>query len=77
MDPSAVAISTWSPELDGRAADGCDTLVTTLLAGEVPAYFVIRRVGFDLLDLAYDHAACLAGDGTVTAPATVGTMATR
>ena len=56
------------------AADGCDTLITMLLHGDVPAFFVTRRVGFDLLDLPYDHAACLAGDGSTTASASVGTI---
>jgi hypothetical protein len=59
------------------SADGCDTLITMLLEGDVPAFFVTRRVGFDLLDVPYDHAACLAGDGSVTAPAPVGTVGDR
>jgi hypothetical protein len=54
--------------------DGCDTLITMLLDGEVPAFFVTRRVGYDLFDLAYDHAACMAGDGTATVPVAVGTL---
>jgi hypothetical protein len=57
------------------AGDGCDTLITMLVSGStLPAFFVTRRVGYDLLDVPYDHAACLAGDGTKTAPVAVGTL---
>ncbi len=56
------------------AGDGCDALVTMLVSGNLPAFFVTRRVGYDLFDLAYDHTACLAGDGTKTAPVAVGTL---
>ena len=48
--------------------DGCDTLVTMLLSSELPSFFVTRQVGFGFFDVDYDHAACLAGDGTVTLP---------
>jgi hypothetical protein len=59
---------------NGATGDGCDTLINMLVAGDtLPAFFVTRRVGFDLFDVAYDHAACLAGNGTVTAPVAVGT----
>ena len=59
---------------NGATADGCDTQVTMLVSSEMPAFFVQRRVGFDFFDAAYDHDACLAGDGTQTAPVTVGTV---
>jgi len=59
---------------NGATGDGCDTLINMLVSGDtLPAFFVTRRVGFDLFDLTYDHAACLAGNGTVTAPVAVGT----
>ena len=48
--------------------DGCDALVTMLVSGDLPAFFTTRRVGFDLFDVAYNHAACLAGDGSQTMP---------
>ena len=57
------------------AADGCDTLISMLMTGDtLPAFFVTRRVGFDFFDALYDPAACLAGDGTQTAPVTPGTV---
>ena len=57
------------------AGDGCDTLVSMLMSGDtLPAFFVTRRVGFEFFDVSYDHAACLAGNGTQTAPVTVGTV---
>jgi len=57
------------------AADGCDTLINMLMTGDtLPAFFVARRVGFDFFDAPYVHATCIAGDGTQTAPVTVGTV---
>ncbi len=58
---------------ESTVGDGCETLISMLVAGDLPAFFVTRETGYDLLDLSYDHAACLAGDGTRTAPAAVGT----
>jgi len=54
--------------------DGCDTLITMLVSSNLPAFFVTREVGFGFFDVPYDHAACLAGDGTATAPVDVGTV---
>jgi len=45
-----------------------------LVSSSLPAFFVTREVGFGFFDVPYDHAACLAGDGTVTAPVAVGTV---
>jgi len=54
--------------------DGCDTLITMLVSSNLPAFFVTREVGFGFFDVPYDHDACLAGDGTATAPVGVGTV---
>jgi hypothetical protein len=54
--------------------DGCDTLVTMLASSDLPSFFLTREVGFGFFDVPYNHAACLAGDGTATAPVTVGTV---
>ncbi|HEX2127699.1 MAG TPA: PA domain-containing protein [Solirubrobacterales bacterium] len=59
---------------DGADNDGCDTFVTMLASSEMPAFFVQRRTGFGFFDTTYDHEACLAGDGTQTAPITIGTV---
>jgi hypothetical protein len=59
---------------NSAAEDGCDELIFMSVTGDVPAFFVTRRDGFGFFDLAYDHEACLAGDGTVTAPIDVGTV---
>jgi hypothetical protein len=54
--------------------DGCDTLVTMLVSGDtLPAFFVTRRVGFDFFDVAYNHAACVAGSATEIPTVAVGT----
>jgi hypothetical protein len=54
--------------------DGCDTLINMLVSGDtLPAFFIQRRVGFDLFDLAYNHAACQAGSAThLPAPVAIG-----
>jgi catechol 2,3-dioxygenase-like lactoylglutathione lyase family enzyme len=65
-----VATITFSRE----GPDACEAGLTMLIEGTIPAFFVARSVGFDFLDLAYDEAACLAGNGTVTAGAAVGTI---
>jgi hypothetical protein len=55
--------------------DGCDTLVTMLVSGDtLPAFFAQRRVGFGIFDLAYNHAACVAGSGTELPGVAVGTV---
>ena len=59
---------------NGVTADGCDSLIFMEVAGDLPAFFVTRRDGFGFFDVAYDHDACLAGDGSVTAPVDVGTV---
>jgi hypothetical protein len=59
---------------NGAAGDGCDTLITMLLSSDLPSFFISRPDGFDLINTPYDHAACLAGDGSVTAPVAVGTV---
>jgi hypothetical protein len=58
---------------DGATNDGCDTLISMLVSGEIPTFFVTREDGFDFFDVPYDRAACEAGDGTNTAPVAVGT----
>ena len=59
---------------NGVTEDGCDELVFMEVSGDLPAFFVTRRDGFGFFDLTYDHDACLAGDGTATAPVDVGTV---
>jgi hypothetical protein len=58
-----------------EGADACTAGLTMLIEGGLPSFFVGRDVGFELLGLTYDDAACLAGDGTVTVPTAVGTEA--
>ena len=65
-----VATLTFSRE----GADACEAGLTMLIEGNIPAFFVARSVGFDILNLAYDETACLAGDGTALAGAAVGTI---
>ncbi len=57
-----------------EGADACEAGLTMLIAGTIPAFFVARSVGFDFLGLTYNETACLAGDGSVTAGATVGAI---
>ena len=57
-----------------EGADACEAGLTMLVVGTKPAFFVARSVGFDFFDLPYDEAACLAGDGTVTANVAIGTV---
>jgi hypothetical protein len=54
--------------------DGCETLITMLVSSDLPTFFVTREAGFGFFDVAYDHDACLAGNGTATAPVAVGTV---
>jgi hypothetical protein len=58
---------------ESSVGDGCETLISMLVSSDLPAFFVTREVGFDLFDVPYDHDACLAGDGSETAPVAVGT----
>ena len=59
---------------NGAAGDGCDTLIFMGVDGDLPAFSITREDGFGFFDLTYNHAACLAGDGTATAPVAVGTV---
>ncbi len=59
---------------NGVTADGCDSLIFMEVSGDLPAFFVTRRDGFGFFDVPYDHDACLAGDGSVTAPVDVGAV---
>jgi hypothetical protein len=44
------------------------------VAGDIPTFGVApRSQGFAIFDVAYDEAACLAGDGTQLAPIAIGT----
>jgi hypothetical protein len=62
---------------ESSVGDGCETLISMLVTSTLPAFFVTREVGFGLFDVPYNHAACLAGDGTATAPVAVGTVGDR
>jgi hypothetical protein len=54
--------------------DGCDTLISMLVSGDtLPAFFIQRRVGFDLFDIPYNHATCVAGSDTHLPGVAVGT----
>jgi hypothetical protein len=53
---------------------GCDTVIFRTVPGDIPAFFMTRRDGYELFNLPYDHSACKAGDGTQTAPIPVGTI---
>jgi hypothetical protein len=56
---------------------GCDTVIFRTVPGDIPAFFITRRDGYELFNLPYDHAACKAGDGTQSAPIAVGTIGDR
>jgi hypothetical protein len=56
-----------------EGADACTAGLTMLIDGSLPSFFVGREIGFELLGLTYDDAACLAGDGTATVNVAVGT----
>jgi hypothetical protein len=62
---------------NGATGDGCDTQIFMSVSGDIPAFFITRRDGYEFFDLPYDHAACEAGDGTQTAPVAVGTTGDR
>ncbi len=53
--------------------DGCGDFAMTIVNTK-PAFSISREAGFGIFDTPYDHAACLAGDGTATAPIPVGTV---
>ena len=57
-----------------EGSDACEAGLTMLIEGGIPSFFAARSVGFDILNLPYDEAACLDGDGTVTAGAAIGTI---
>ncbi len=58
-----------------EGADACSGLLTMLVEGNIPAIFVNRPTGYDLMnDTSYDEAACLAGNGTAQAPFAIGTL---
>ena len=60
---------------EDASTGGCDAFINMGVTGEdMPALFVTRETGFGFFDLAYDQAACEAGDGTVTAGVAVGTV---
>jgi hypothetical protein len=56
---------------------GCDGLVSMLASSTMPSFFITRRAGYALFDAPYDHAACMAGDGTATAPIAAGVLGDR
>ena len=69
-----VAVLVFNRE-ESAVGDGCETLISMLVSSALPTFFVTREVGFGLFDQTYNHAACLAGDGTATLPGTaVGTV---
>ena len=57
------------------APDGCASPLFMDVAGDIPTFGVASRAsGFAIFDVPYDHAACLAGNGTQLAPIAVGTV---
>jgi hypothetical protein len=62
---------------NGATEDGCDTQIFMSVSGDIPTFFITRRDGYEFFDLPYDHAACEAGDGTQTAPVSVGATGDR
>jgi hypothetical protein len=57
-----------------EGSDACSDLLNMAVEGGIPAMFVGRDIGFDLLNIAYDEDACRAGDGSLTAPVDIGTL---
>jgi hypothetical protein len=56
-----------------EGSDGCNASLGMSVEGGIPAFGVApRQQGYDLFDAPFDEAACLAGDGTATAPITLG-----
>ncbi|HSH58706.1 MAG TPA: PA domain-containing protein [Acidimicrobiales bacterium] len=57
------------------APDGCSTPLSMNVEGDIPTFGVAPRTqGFAIFNVAYDHAACLAGDGNQLAPIPVGSV---
>ena len=58
-----------------EGADACTATLGMSVEGNIPTFGVIPRdQGFALFDEPYDNAACLAGDGSQTAPIEIGTV---
>ena len=58
-----------------EGSDACTATLGMSVEGNIPTFGVIPRdQGYALFDEPYDDAACLAGDGTETAPISVGTV---
>jgi len=58
-----------------EGSDACSTQAGMSVEGSIPTFGVIPRdQGYALFDEPYDEEACLAGDGTQTAPIPVGTV---
>lgn len=62
--------------MNREGADGCNaTLTPSVTTAGTPLVFIGREAGYELFDTAgFDIAACIAGDGTATAPIAVGTI---
>jgi len=57
------------------ASDACETPLGMSVEGNIPTFGVApRSQGFAIFNIAYDEAACLAGDGTQQAPIVLGTV---
>ena len=57
------------------APDGCSTPLFMDVTGDIPTFGVAsREQGFAIFDVAYDEAACVAGDGSQQAPIAIGTV---
>jgi len=57
------------------ASDACGIPLGMSVAGDIPTFGVApREQGFAIFDVAYDDAACLAGNGSQLAPIAVGTL---
>ena len=58
-----------------EGSDACNATLGMLVEGGIPTFGVIpREQGYALFDEPYDNEACLAGDGTQTAPIPIGTV---
>lgn len=59
---------------DREGPDACSGAGGFVAEGDIPAFGIApREQGFALFDVPFDEGACLAGDGSRTAPVTVGT----
>lgn len=52
-----------------QGGDGCSDLLTMLIEGDIPAFFVGRDIGLGFLDLPHNEAACRTGSDAATAAA--------